>query len=155
MTPDLVGPVKNGSIGTACANLAFALADAGNAVSILFTGLMPAGGLDWQPAYEKRGIRVTTLDTDYDETAFWPAVPQAVYSKRIYDWLREQEDFDLVLFMDCQANEFYSVHAKKTGQYFSNTQLVVALLSPSMWHALHNGYLTGEILFMAHGKAMC
>ena len=38
VTPDIVGPVKNGGIGTACFHYARVLAGAGIAVEILFAG---------------------------------------------------------------------------------------------------------------------
>ena len=38
VTPDVVGPVKNGGIGTACYHFARVLAEGGRKVSVLFTG---------------------------------------------------------------------------------------------------------------------
>jgi hypothetical protein len=53
VTPDIIGPIRNGGIGTACFHLARYLAGSlGHRVSILFTGPFETGRAnDWKAEY--------------------------------------------------------------------------------------------------------
>lgn len=142
VTPDLLGPVKNGGIGTACGYLAEALAAAGHDVHVLFcqTGaedLEP----DWADAYARKGVQAVNAAAWQKERGgrrIFPNLPHLAMSKTVYDWLLEQADFDLLLFMDWQAPGFYSMHAKAAGLAFQNTAMAVVIHSPSYWHNIYN-----------------
>lgn len=144
VTPDLIGPVKNGGIGTACSHLAHALAEAGHDTTVLFTKGGAHSSSGWERSYEQRGVKVSQLDIDWDSASFWPELPEALISLRAYEWLREQPAFDLVLFMDWRANGFYTLHARKSGPEFANTSFAIVLHSPSLWHLLNNGAMAVE-----------
>lgn len=141
VTPDLLGPVKNGGIGTACAYLAHALADAGHKVSILYAASNPADDdSSWLPPYGDAGIAVHQLcnkNTLSDLRIFPDNTPLAL-SRLVYDWLARQSEFDLVLFMDWLGLGFYALHAKQAGIRFANTAMAIVLHSPSLWHAVNN-----------------
>ncbi|MBD5553163.1 MAG: glycosyltransferase [Desulfovibrio sp.] len=141
VTPDLLGPVKNGGIGTACAYLGHALADAGHKVSILYAGSSPAADdSSWLSPYREAGIAVHQLcdkNTLSDLCIFPDNTPLAL-AKLVYDWLASQPEFDLVLFMDWLGLGFYALHAKQAGLRFADTAMVIALHSPSLWHAVNN-----------------
>lgn len=143
VTPDLLGPVKNGGIGTACGYLANALADAGHEVSVLFCQV-GAEKLksDWIDAYAQKGIRAVNAaawQAERGKAAIFPDLPQLAMSKTVYDWLKQEPDFDLILFMEWQGAGFYSMHAKACGLHFAGTVLVAVIHSPSYWHNIHNG----------------
>ncbi len=64
-TPDIVGPVKTGGIGTHCFHLARLLAENGIDTTILFTGpVSPADFAKWQVYYRKMGIAFHALLMD-------------------------------------------------------------------------------------------
>lgn len=141
-TPDLLGPVKNGGIGTACGYLAFALAESGNDVSVLFcqTGAENLAA-DWIGEYQNRGITAVNAacwQQEQGATENFPDLGHLAMAKTVYDWLKSQPDFDLILFMDWQGAGFYALHAKNCGIAFANTVMAVIIHSPSYWHSIHN-----------------
>lgn len=148
VTPDLLGPVKNGGIGTACSYLAYVLAADDNDVNILFcqTGSDDPGDA-WMANYAARGICTTKLAARQpDSSGFFPDLPQLIISKAVYDWLRAQPSFDMILFMDWQGAGFYAMHAKACGLAFENTALGVIIHSPTYWHNINNGSVAANPL---------
>lgn len=142
ITPDLLGADKNGGIGTACAYLAYALADAGHDTNILYCHAGVELSQACLDAYSGRGVKLISLGQWLSERTPVEAFPGLSYlttSHAVYEWLRRQPDFDLALFMDWQGAGFYAMHAKACGRAFLNTALGVVVHSPSYWHSIHNG----------------
>ena len=76
VTPDIVGPVKNGGIGTACFHYARSLANAGYHVEVLFSGTI--GDVErqrWAKWYDSFGIDFRTMDEI-------PSIGVVVYGRR-------------------------------------------------------------------------
>lgn len=148
VTPDLLGPVRNGGIGTSCTFLARELALAGHDVSILFTQYpLPDTKQDWIEEYSQRGIQVTALASWLQRKGqgkHFPDHPPLFVAHAVHDWLVTEErsrPFDVVLFMEWQGHGFYSLHSKKNGFHFQNTALLVHIHSPSLWHSINNAEL--------------
>lgn len=142
VTPDLLGPVKNGGIGTACGYLAEALVTAGHDTTVLFcqTGAEELDP-DWISAYGRKGVKAVNAAAWQREQGQWEIFPNLRHlamARIVYGWLRKQDDFDLILFMDWQAPGFYAIHAKASGVAFEKTVLAVVIHSPSYWHNIHN-----------------
>jgi glycosyltransferase involved in cell wall biosynthesis len=135
VTPDIVGPQKNGGIGTHCYNLFKLLT--GHDCTLLFTeNSAPGAPPDWHKSYTQNGIRVITADS-LPINDPWHA--QAPYeepflkkSRRIAEYL-SQENFDLVHFQDWKANGFHAIRLRRTGIALQNTRLLLTLHSPSRW----------------------
>ena len=134
VTPDVVGPVKNGGIGTACYHYARVLAEAGHPVSVFFTGdLTDCQRAHWRNTYAKLQIKFITLsDTApvtklvYGTTWFYER------SWRVFEYLRKAR-FSIVHFQDWQANGFWSIKAKQVGLAFGQTTLTVMTHSCTRW----------------------
>lgn len=145
VTPDLLGPVKNGGIGTACGYLAYDMAEAGHDVEILFsqTG---AENLDsaWIEQYAAKGIKAFNASALAPKQEYFPAVPQLAMAKHVYDFLKNRPPYDLILFMDWQGCGFYAMHAKKCGLAFQNTVLGVVIHSPTFWHCINNATMASN-----------
>lgn len=143
VTPDVIGPVANGGIGTSCTALAEFLADAGFDVSLLLTlpecEQRPDTG--WRLRYERRGIAVHVLSQqttpDGETLAYEPNHPHLVRSLHAYEWLAARR-FSIIFFMDWQGAGFHSLSAKATGLAFRDTWLVVQAHSPTVWHSLYS-----------------
>lgn len=142
VTPDLVGPVANGGIGTSCTALALYLATQRLKVEILFTldGIFHRAPIDsWQHLYKERGVSVRLLESEDlgvpTLTAINPNHAHLIRSYRAYLWLKARRP-RIVLFMDWQGEGFYSAMAKKTGLAFQDTWIVVQTHSPSIWHSI-------------------
>lgn len=134
VTPDIVGPVKNGGIGTACYHYARTLALAGHEVDILFCGpATKAGAATWRAKYRDGGIGFWTLND-------LPAYDMIVHGQRwhterswaVMQFLRTRQD-DYVLFQDWHANGFWSMRAKRMGLAFASTTLGLIAHSCTEW----------------------
>ena len=134
VTPDIVGPVKNGGIGTACYHYARILAAAGHPVSVFFTGdLTDCQKAHWKNAYARMSIRFIALSDA-------PQVMHFVYgstwflerSWRVYEYLRNTA-FSVIHFQDWQGNGFWSIKAKRVGLAFQHTRLTVITQACTKW----------------------
>ena len=131
VTPDIVGPVKNGGIGTACFHYARSLANAGHEIGILFSGeIGDQATAQWARWYAELGIGFHTLD----ETPPSGGGRRAVFgtrwhdnrAHRIFEFLRQRDD-DYILFQDWHAKGFWAERAKRMGVAFARTRLGVIL----------------------------
>lgn len=155
VTPDIVGPVKNGGIGTACYHYARVLAAAGHAVEILFAGwaLEPDEIQRWTGFYADLGIAFHALNEAprlevgvlgfkwYSETSW-----------RILQWLKDRPA-EVVLFQDWKAEGFWPIRAKQAGLAFAQTTLGVIVHSPSEWQAEGMRTFGSDALFQADLEA--
>src|SRR5262249_41514032 len=126
VTPDIVGPIKNGGIGTACYHFARLLVEAGHAVTIVYTlDLSPCRQAHWKNTYARMGIKLLSLSE-------LPSITHPVHgsnwffdrSWRIFKYL-EQRSYSVVHFQDWHANGFWSIKAKRLGLAFDRTVLTV------------------------------
>src|SRR5262245_5628261 len=106
VTPDIVGPIKNGGIGTACYHFARLLAEAGHAVTIVYTlDLSPCRQAHWKNTYARMGIKLLSLSE-------LPPVTHPVHgsnwfldrSWRVFKYL-EQKSYSVVHFQDWRSEE--------------------------------------------------
>jgi O-antigen biosynthesis protein len=134
VTPDIVGPMKNGGIGTHCYWLARFLAKSGYAVSVLYTGPFQFGTYkEVQVFYAKDKIEFFSLsEIPKPKYQYYGIEYQGEVSERVYHFLKDRS-FDVIHFQDWQGNSFASIQAKETGVAFEWTELVVGVHSPSLW----------------------
>jgi glycosyltransferase involved in cell wall biosynthesis len=142
VTPDLIGPVRNGGIGTANSFLAFELVNAGYHVTIFFSqnDFRPSISDVWSANYEERGIKIVIAEDVkiiLGNKKLFPKHEPLEMSLIVYNWLAFQS-FDIVIFMDWQGHGFYSLQAKQAGLKFHDTIFITQTHSPSLWHALNN-----------------
>ena len=134
---DLVGPIRNGGIGTAFTSLAEALASAGHEITLLYlTGQFCENRtLDyWIADYQKKRIRLVPL----------PPPPvralgsmHCVKAYEAYLWLKDQ-NFDLIHFAEWKGPGYFCLLAKHQGIAFTDTLLCVQTHSPILWHKFSN-----------------
>lgn len=135
VTPDIVGPIKNGGIGTHCHYLCELLKD--HELTVLFTAKPEKGsGRKWREWFRARNIRLLVLGElklPAPKAPFNPE-PEVFFERSwaCYRWLREQ-DFQMIHFQDWGGNGFFSIRAKRTGMAFLHTQLTVTMHSSSEW----------------------
>jgi glycosyltransferase involved in cell wall biosynthesis/GT2 family glycosyltransferase len=135
VTPDIVGPIRNGGIGTAYTSLAKALAAHGHDVTILYTlGRHCENGDigDWVAHYRKEAIRFAPLEEPDGPAVFHG--PRASFAA--YKWLVKNGEFEVVHFPEWGGSGFSSVKAKRLGLAFQKTLLCVGTHSPTLWHDL-------------------
>lgn len=153
---EVVGPFKNGGIGTAMTGLAEHLAAAGCRVTVLYTGGVWAPDVQlggWKRRYAELGIEFAALSIEEMRSVGGPVkdcgfgVPHLVY-----EYLAARR-FDVVHFNDCGGEGSVCLVAKKLGLAFHDTLLVVALHSPSEWVLELNHTLPTSLLLSAYNYA--
>lgn len=133
-THDIVGPIRNGGIGTAYHALAVALARGGHDVTVLY-GLgrhcERKSIAHWRRHYGRLGIRFVAAPeyAGLDVRGSWAV--RASY--RTYLWLKQQQ-FDLVHCHEWRGIGYYALVAKQQGLAFDRTVFCVGAHSPSFWH---------------------
>lgn len=150
---EIVGPFKNGGIGTSMTGLAEHLADSGCDVTILYTGGVWAPDIQlggWKRRYAELGIKFEALSVEQLKYVSGPVkdcgfgVPYLVYQ-----YLAARK-FDVVHFNDCGGEGSICLAAKKLGLAFQETLLVLALHSPSQWVLELNHTLPKSLLLSAY-----
>ncbi|MEA1998480.1 MAG: glycosyltransferase [Euryarchaeota archaeon] len=135
VTPDVVGPVKNGGIGTACSEIARTLQKRGHTVSILFTltkFITEEEIKRWTRYYKKHNVELLFLPV---LNSVHNSPPRMAISYEVYRWLHEHGDhFDIIYTPEWQGVMFYSMLGKEQGLLLENTQVIVGIHSPSEWH---------------------
>jgi glycosyltransferase involved in cell wall biosynthesis len=131
VTPDTVGPINNGGIGTHTYWLSRHLAELGHQVKLYFVGpCQNKTTAYWKEFYSE-------INVDYVSIEELPGKPSTnhaflVSSARIMEDLK-RHDFDCIHFQDWQACGFHTIRAKKTGIGFQKTQLTVTMHSSTEW----------------------
>ncbi len=134
VSPEFIGPYRNGGIGTACTSLGDALAAAGHDVTLLYTRgrYCEKESIEfWETHYARKGITFVPLpdgSEEFDAAAAW----YLIGAFRVYEWLRER-DFDVVHFTEMMGPGYYCFLAKKQGLDFGKTLLCTGTHSPTMW----------------------
>src|SRR5688500_8886872 len=117
-TTDIVGPVRNGGVGTALTGLAEALAEGGHQVTILYASTLYRNGSleEMRRLYGAKGIAFDDLSgadrgrLNFQPTFDGPAYP-VIDSYLTYEALRGRS-FDVIHFPDYKGLGFYSAMAK-------------------------------------------
>ncbi len=133
VTPDAIGPVKNGGIGTHCYFLAKHLAKEGHDVTLLFTyPVEKSVQVACQKIYEQINVQLIFLCEKIKNTHNLRASHEQKYSYAAYTYLREQQ-FDQIHFQDWLAHGFHCIQAKRTLGEFSKTLFTVTAHGSTEW----------------------
>jgi glycosyltransferase involved in cell wall biosynthesis/predicted O-methyltransferase YrrM len=136
VTSELIGPFKNGGVGTSMTGLAELLANDGLPVTVLYTGAVwqPEVRLQpWVKHYAARGIELMALSMDDVKTINGPLRDIGFVTPwLVYQWLREHR-FDVIHLNDCCGEGSLALAAKALGIAFEDSLLTLALHSPSRW----------------------
>lgn len=153
---EVIGPFKNGGIGTAMTGLAEHLADSGCGLTILYTGGVWSPDIQlskWKKRYAELGIDFVAVSIEEMKSVNGPVkdcgfgIPYLVYQHLA------ATHFDVVHFNDCTGEGSLCLVAKKLGLAFQDTLLVVALHSPSQWVLELNHTMPASLLLSAYNYA--
>lgn len=134
VTRDLVGPVRNGGIGTACTSLVQMLKSEGHDVEILFAlGTYSADGNFeyWKRYYtNKVGAKLIPMPM----IGNIEAPPVQALSYMVYRWLMAHaSDYDAIYSHEWRGLMFYPLLAKEQGLLPQDLRIIVGTHSPTMW----------------------
>jgi O-antigen biosynthesis protein len=140
VTQDIIGPVRNGGIGTAYYYAANFLRDCGHDVTIFYSlgDFCETGTIeDWVQFYAAKGI--TFIPAEDPKIPSMPGVLGRFMSipRKVYEYLKRQS-FDIVHASEWRGNVFYALLAKKLGLAFANTTFCIKTSSPTLWSTIGN-----------------
>ncbi|MBZ0303991.1 MAG: glycosyltransferase [Anaerolineae bacterium] len=111
VSPELIGPHKNGGIGTFTTLWASLLRENGDDVTLIYTGDLSAPRQTWIEPYDRQGIEVIhAKETDLRDWQFnyeWFVRRSEVASARI------PADTDVIYFQDWQANGYHFLRKRQ------------------------------------------
>lgn len=137
VTPDIVGPMTNGGIGTACLHLArFLKEELYHEVDILFTGETRVRSNEyWKKHYRRRfGIGYHHID-ELPDPCYAPVLDpfwMLTRAQKCHPWLLSR-NYSHIHFQDYHANGFVAIQAKRAALGYESTVLTVTLHSSSLW----------------------
>ena len=134
-TPDILGPIKNGGIGTAFHHLARLLAAWRHEVVIAYVNYNAADAAQMAEAralYARHGVAFEPIVPRPAAESALARVPAPAWT--LLDWLRARErPFDIVHVPDWHGLGYGALLAKSLGLAFGATHFVVTGHSPSLW----------------------
>jgi O-antigen biosynthesis protein len=137
ISPEIVGPHRNGGIGTHVFYLAKLLAEAPDChITILYTGAIGSKTIEyWRQHFKSkfgaRFIHESELPPFFLGHTCNPR-DYLLRSQKVYGWLKTQ-NFNVCHFQDYIADGFISIQAKRMGQAFHNTTLTCMAHSSHTW----------------------
>lgn len=132
-TQEVIGPFRNGGIGTAYTALAEALASRGHAVTLLFLRgdyCENRTMSHWVTHYASKGIDLVPLPTVARTRLHGSG--EAAVSYQAFSWLKERA-FDVVHFPELGGSAYYTLKAKRQGLHFDATTVCIGTHSPIWW----------------------
>ena len=142
-TPDILGPVKNGGIGTAYHHLARLLARRGHEVTVTYVTRDAAD----TPLMEQTRAYYAGFGIDFEPlvprpAAGTPLARVAAPTWALHDWLRGRErPFDVLHVSDWRGLGYGALLAKSLGLAFGTTHFVVHGHGPTLWNVEGNRQL--------------
>ena len=142
-TPDILGPIKNGGIGTAYHHLARLLAGRGHEVVI---GYVNANANDARGMAATRAL-YAEYGVGFEAIAPRPAAPTPLQrvtapTWALLEWLRVQDPpFDIVHASDWHGLCYGPLLAKSLGAAFGTTHFVIHGHGPTLWNVEGNQQL--------------
>ncbi|MEO0297161.1 MAG: glycosyltransferase, partial [candidate division WOR-3 bacterium] len=147
VTPDIMGPIKSGGIGTAFYELSKLLVEEGAEVTILYAlgDYSEEGTIDkWIEFYNKHGIKFIPLKIEeflYIGTPYFRQI-----AHKVDLWLKEREkEFDMVIFPEWMGLAYYVLLAKRQNLRYQNLSIIVNTHSPEIWAYEGNYWLPYDV----------
>ncbi len=141
VTPDFVGPIRNGGVGTAAYWLARQLTAAGCVVEVVYTGPLETGTAEsWERHFPKRcGFRFVCLSEWIGRAALsvaglrlFPEAENLRLSLHVLEYLKRSR-YSAIYFQDYLGHGFRTLQYKRAGLGFQDTPCVLTLHSSQRW----------------------
>ena len=141
ITPDIIGPVKGGGIGSAFFNLAVFLRKEGYSVEILYV----LGDYRetkesinyWIDYYRNLDIKfIPLIGEKYEKVKSYV---YRDYAYRVYLWLKEhKEKYKIIIFPEWMGSLYYVLLVKRLSLDFQDKIFIANVHSPEIWAYLGN-----------------
>lgn len=142
VTPDIEGPVRNGGIGTAFTALAINMAKAGFDVDVLYScGDYSESSNktypEWVEHYKSFNVNLLSVTLTQEISIDAPYFRRKSFT--IFEWMKINNNYDIVISCEWQADMYYSLLYKKQGLGFADTKFIINTHSSTLW-ADEGGY---------------
>jgi glycosyltransferase involved in cell wall biosynthesis/GT2 family glycosyltransferase len=138
VTPDFLGPIRNGGIGTAFAALAVEAARHGFDVTVLYAlgRHSEAEPIEhWVAEYARQGVELIPLDDG--QLGDHPLIDAPLYRRQawhVHHWLQKRQGrYDVVIFPEWMGLAFYVLLAKGQGLGYHDLPVLINTHSPEAW----------------------
>ncbi len=138
VTPEILGPIRNGGIGTQFTALALLWQRAGAEVTVAFVDSLCPDAYDyarWRDHYAGLGIRLVAINEASLEDL--PSLEMAAPRARawlVHHWLEPRAgEFDLAVFADWLGLAFFVVAARRQGIAYRHLPVMVNAQGPGAW----------------------
>ena len=156
VSSEVIGPFKNGGIGTSMTGLAEHLARSGCRLTILYTGSVWAPDIQlqkWKTRYAELDIDLVAISIEEMKSVEGSLKDSGFGTPYLVYQHLAAKRFDVVHFNDCAGEGSLCLVAKKLGLAFHDTLMLVALHGPSQWVLELNQTLPASILLAAYNYA--
>jgi len=158
-TEEILGPVRNGGIASTYYHLARGLAEQGHDVHVLFLKgpvVQDETPEHWVRHYAEFGVRLTYLELT--TVPLWGVA--ATWQRRYaaaYEWLRDEEPYDVVHTSEWRGGLVYALMAKRLGLAFRDTLFLVKTSSPYIWnrHYQMQPMIQRDLVAAAYAEQKC
>ena len=143
VTQDIIGPIRNGGIGTAFYYAANFLQDCGHDVTILYSlgDYCETENIEtWIDYYAEKNIKFVPAPEPIIPSTKDAIGRNMFIARKVYEYLKNQH-FDIVHVSEWQGNAFYALLAKKLGLAFAKKTFCIKTSSPTLWGQIGNNYL--------------
>ncbi|CUH82609.1 glycosyltransferase family 4 protein [Tropicibacter naphthalenivorans] len=159
VTEEIIGPVRNGGIASTYYHLSKGLAAHGHDVHVLFLKgpvVQDETPEHWVQHFAEFGVTLHYLQVP--ERPIWSAATE--WQERFaaaYQWLRDQETFDVVHTSEWRGGMVYALMAKRLGLAFQETLFLVKTSSPHIWnrHYQMQPIERRELVLAAYAEQKC
>ncbi len=152
VTSELVGPFRNGGIGTATTGLVETLAGAGCQVTVLYTGAIWHIEIDmdpWVESYRRIGVELVALALDDMKRLAGPVAEQGLGSAWLVHEFARVRQFDIIHVNDTLGEGMLLLTARHLGAEYRRTTVMVGLHSPTRWVMRLNRQLANNPVYAA------
>ncbi len=152
VTSELIGPFKNGGIGTATTGLIETVAGMGCRTTVLYTGAIWHVEIDmapWIRRYARIGVELVALTLSDMRGLAGPMRDEGLGSAYLVYRFLETRRFDIVHFNETLGEGMYVLAAKHLGLGFADSWLALGLHSPTRWIRRLNRQKMDSLIYAA------
>lgn len=135
ISPDVVGPVKNGGIGTTCFHFALSLAKNNIPITLIYSGYNIHSLEEYhtyREYYRQFNITFIYIPTIITDIPIYNANKACLSSISIANYL-DKHNFSYMIFQDWFGNGFWPIREKSLGRKFTNSHISVMCQSCTEW----------------------
>ena len=159
VTEEIIGPVRNGGIASTYYHLSKGLAAHGHEVHVLFLKgpvVQDETPEHWVEHFAAFGVTLHYLEQP-TRPLWGAAVEWQGRFMAAYEWLRDNDTFDVVHTSEWRGGLIYALMAKRMGLAFQETLFLVKTSSPHIWnrHYQMQPIERRELVLAAYAEQKC